>query len=154
MSMSFGLHSALATFQRLIDHILQDCLPFSRSFIDDIAIFSDTVAGRNTYVTSLREVFIRLARANLTEGEEVQVWECHWWGTDWARLREGGSCPGAPKASGEDGCVPLLACTGQGLLQSAAHQTAKHYCKIPFQYLAVFIADSWISCLCLNWLME
>ena len=38
--MPFGLHSAPATFQRMINHVLQECRPFARTYIDDIVIFS------------------------------------------------------------------------------------------------------------------
>lgn len=58
--MPFGLHSAPATFQRLMDHILRDRRAFSGSFI---AIFSDSW---EELLHHLHEVFIQLARANLT----------------------------------------------------------------------------------------
>ena len=38
--MPFGLHSAPATFQRLINHVLRDCWSFSRAYINDIVVFS------------------------------------------------------------------------------------------------------------------
>ena len=38
--MPFGLHSAPATFQQLIYHVLHDCWSFSRAYIDDIVAFS------------------------------------------------------------------------------------------------------------------
>ena len=44
--MPFGLHSAPATFQRMINHTLQDCWQFARAYIDDIVIFPGR--GRNT----------------------------------------------------------------------------------------------------------
>ena len=40
--MPFGLHSVPATFQRMINHVLQDCCNFARAYIDDIVVFSDS----------------------------------------------------------------------------------------------------------------
>lgn len=36
----FGLHSAHATFQRMMNHILRDCQSFSGAYIDDVVVFS------------------------------------------------------------------------------------------------------------------
>lgn len=48
----FGLHGAVATFQRLIDQVLQ-ALPFAAAYLDDIVIYSNTWEG---HVQHLREV--------------------------------------------------------------------------------------------------
>jgi len=38
--MPFGLYSSPATFQRMINHVLRDCWPFARVYLDDIVMFS------------------------------------------------------------------------------------------------------------------
>jgi len=60
--MPFGLHSAPATFQRMINQVLGDCQPFAKAYIDDIVIFSQTWTE---HLDHLREVFQHLAAANL-----------------------------------------------------------------------------------------
>ena len=40
--MPFGLHSALATFQRMINYVLRDSWTFARAYIDDIVVFSNS----------------------------------------------------------------------------------------------------------------
>ena len=73
--MPFGLHSAPATFQRMIDEILRDCRSFSGSYIDDIAIFSNSW---EEHVQHLQEVFSRLSAANL----HVKVKKCQFGHTE------------------------------------------------------------------------
>ena len=38
----FGLHSAPATFQRMINHVLRECWSFARAYLDDIVVFSSS----------------------------------------------------------------------------------------------------------------
>ena len=40
--MPFGLHGALATFQRLVNKVLRGCQSFALVYLDDIVIFSAT----------------------------------------------------------------------------------------------------------------
>lgn len=40
--MPFGLHSAPATFQRLMNYVLRSCEPYSKAYIDDLAVYSQT----------------------------------------------------------------------------------------------------------------
>ncbi|KAK2704414.1 hypothetical protein QYM36_016716 [Artemia franciscana] len=40
--MPFGLHGAPATFQRLMDIVLEPCKAFARAYLDDIVISSDS----------------------------------------------------------------------------------------------------------------
>ena len=58
--MPFGLHSAPATFQRMINHTLRDCWQFARAYIDDIVIFSWSWEEHLTY---LQKVFSCLQMA-------------------------------------------------------------------------------------------
>ena len=44
-TMPFGLHGAPARFQRLMDRVLRGAEEFSDTFLDDIAVFSDTWKG-------------------------------------------------------------------------------------------------------------
>ena len=66
----FGLHSAPATFQRLINYVLQGCEVFARAYIDDIAVFSTSWSDHTRH---LADVFIRLERAGLT----LNVGKCY-----------------------------------------------------------------------------
>ena len=61
--MQFGLHSASATFQRMINHTLRDCWQFARAYIDDIVIFSQSW---EEHLTHLQKVFSCLQTAKLT----------------------------------------------------------------------------------------
>ena len=38
--MSFGLKNSSATYQRVMNHILEPCKKYASSFIDDVAVFS------------------------------------------------------------------------------------------------------------------
>uniref|UniRef100_A0A8C1KT19 Gypsy retrotransposon integrase-like protein 1 n=1 Tax=Cyprinus carpio TaxID=7962 RepID=A0A8C1KT19_CYPCA len=58
----FGLHGAVATFQRLIDQVLRG-LPFAAAYLDDIVIYSNTW---EEHVQHLAEVLQRLQNAGLT----------------------------------------------------------------------------------------
>ena len=40
--MAFDLQGGPATFQRLIDKVLEPCKAFARAYLDDIVIFSDS----------------------------------------------------------------------------------------------------------------
>ena len=61
--MPFGLHSAPATFQRIINHVLRDCWNFARAYIDDIVVFS---SSWEEHLTHLHKVLNCLQEANLT----------------------------------------------------------------------------------------
>jgi len=61
--MPFGLHSAPATFQRMINHVLRDCWSFARAYIDDIVVFS---RSREEHLTHLHRVLECLQKAQLT----------------------------------------------------------------------------------------
>lgn len=66
--MPFGLHSAAATFQRLIDRVLGPELePHVFVYLDDIIVVSRTFAG---HLDTLREVFQRLRAARLRLNEQ------------------------------------------------------------------------------------
>ena len=71
--MPFGLHSAPATFQRMINHILQDCWSFARAYIDDdIVVFS---SSWDEHLTHLHKVMNCLHVANLT----INMSKCQFW---------------------------------------------------------------------------
>ena len=61
--MPFGLKNSGATFQRLIDIVLADCMDYARGYLDDIVIFSETW---DEHMTHLTEVLTRLQKAGLT----------------------------------------------------------------------------------------
>ncbi|XP_067620077.1 uncharacterized protein [Eurosta solidaginis] len=61
--MPFGLHSAPATFQRALDHVIGPELePYAFAYLDDIIITSKTL---EEHIRHLAEVFQRLRGANL-----------------------------------------------------------------------------------------
>lgn len=62
-TMPFGLHGAPATFQRLMDCVLQGSEEFVAALLDDIIIFSQTWTEHLHHV---REVLERLRKAGLT----------------------------------------------------------------------------------------
>ncbi|KAL1269230.1 hypothetical protein QQF64_031519 [Cirrhinus molitorella] len=57
----FELHGAPATFQRMIDHILQGTEDFAAAYLDDIVVFS-----KNWHLQHLTEVLERIKSAGLT----------------------------------------------------------------------------------------
>jgi len=61
VTMPFGLRNAPATFQRLMDRVLDGCT-FAVGYIDDILLYSDSFAS---HLCHLREVFDRLRRFGL-----------------------------------------------------------------------------------------
>ena len=61
--MPFGLQGAPATFQRLVDKVLQGCEEYADAYFDDVIDFSETWKA---HLVHLREVLTRLRAANLT----------------------------------------------------------------------------------------
>ena len=61
--MPFGLHGAPATFQRIMDRILQGTEEFAAALMDDIIIFSETW---DEHLEHVREVLERLRKAGIT----------------------------------------------------------------------------------------
>ncbi|PIK53206.1 hypothetical protein BSL78_09916 [Apostichopus japonicus] len=60
--MPFGMRNAPATFQRLVDNVLQGCEEFAKAYIDDIVIFSKTW---EEHLCHLEAVFNRLEKSGL-----------------------------------------------------------------------------------------
>lgn len=69
--MRFGLHGAPATFQHLMDKVLQGYEAFSAAYLDDVVIFSGT---REEHVQHLRAVLEKIQAAGLT----LNVAKCEW----------------------------------------------------------------------------
>ncbi|XP_039862407.1 uncharacterized protein LOC120718122 [Simochromis diagramma] len=69
--MPFGLHGAPATFQRLMDKLLQGCDPYSAAYLDDVVIFSNTW---EEHLQHLSEVLGRIHKAGLT----LNPIKCEW----------------------------------------------------------------------------
>lgn len=61
--MPFGLHSAPATFQRTMNHILRGCEQFAGAYIDDVVIYSQFWGE---HLQHLSEVFEKIQRAGVT----------------------------------------------------------------------------------------
>ncbi len=61
--MPFGLHNAPATFQRLMDIVLQEARTFAQAYMDDIIVFSN---DWTEHLTHLRSAFGCLQQAGLT----------------------------------------------------------------------------------------
>ncbi len=69
--MTFGLHSASATFQRLLDTVIgPEMEPYAFAYLDDIVVIGETTEER---VRHLEEVFRRFLKANLQLNPE----KCH-----------------------------------------------------------------------------
>lgn len=68
--MSFGLHGAPATFQRLVDEVLRGAEDYAAAYIDDIVIFSRTW---EEHVQHLADVFQRIQSAGLV----INAKKCH-----------------------------------------------------------------------------
>ena len=60
--MPFGLHNAPATFQRLMNRVLQGCQSFAQAYIDDIVVYSRTW---EEHLQHPRKVFNCLLQAGL-----------------------------------------------------------------------------------------
>ena len=61
--MPFGLHTAPATFQRLMNWVLKKCRGFAQSYIDDVVVYSNSW---EEHLQHLREVLCCLQKAGLT----------------------------------------------------------------------------------------
>ena len=61
--MPFGPHNAPVTFQRMMNEVQRDCSAFSRSYIDDVVVFSHTW---EELLLHLRAVLTCLQQANLS----------------------------------------------------------------------------------------
>ena len=61
--MPFGLHSAPATFQRMINHVLRECWSFARAYLDDIVVFSNSWEEHLNHLCQVHEC---LQKAQLT----------------------------------------------------------------------------------------
>ncbi|KAJ1170433.1 hypothetical protein NDU88_002310, partial [Pleurodeles waltl] len=59
----FGLHGAPATFQRLMDRLLNPFQTFTAAYLDDVVIFSETW---DDHLIHLQQIFHTLANAGLT----------------------------------------------------------------------------------------
>ena len=69
--MPFGLHGAPATFQRLMDRVLQGCQHCSAAYLDDVVIFSETW---EEHVQHLSLVLKKIQEAGLT----LNPAKCEW----------------------------------------------------------------------------
>lgn len=61
--MPFGLHSAPATFMRMINHLLSGYKSFVDPYLDDVPVFSE---DWDDHLIHLRKVFTSLKDANLS----------------------------------------------------------------------------------------
>ncbi|XP_054875465.1 uncharacterized protein LOC129351003 [Amphiprion ocellaris] len=69
--MPFGLHGAPATFQRLMDRVLQGCGDCSAAYLDDVVIFSNTW---EEHLQHLERVLSQIQQAGLT----LNPAKCQW----------------------------------------------------------------------------
>lgn len=69
--MPFGLHGAPATFQRLMDKVLQGCEECSAAYLDDVVIYSRTW---EEHLSHLRKVLGKIQSAGLT----LNLKKCEW----------------------------------------------------------------------------
>ncbi|CAM4531554.1 unnamed protein product [Lepidochelys kempii] len=66
----FGLRNAPATFQRLVDGLLAGLEEYAATYLDDVAIFSDSWAE---HLEHLQKVFERIREAGLTVKAKCQI---------------------------------------------------------------------------------
>ena len=71
--MPFGLGNAPATFQCLMDIVLQEVRKFARCYIDDICIFSTVW---NVHLRHFRAIYMLLQDAELTLSYQSVTWQC------------------------------------------------------------------------------
>uniref|UniRef100_A0A3Q1EX45 Gypsy retrotransposon integrase-like protein 1 n=2 Tax=Acanthochromis polyacanthus TaxID=80966 RepID=A0A3Q1EX45_9TELE len=69
--MPFGLHGAPATFQRLMDKVLQGCEECSAAYLDDVVIYSQTWEA---HLGHLKKVLGKIQSAGLT----LNLKKCEW----------------------------------------------------------------------------
>ena len=62
-TMPFGLQGAPATFQRMMDRLIQGLEGFTAAYLDDLVVYSSTW---EEHLQHLRQVFSRLQEASLT----------------------------------------------------------------------------------------
>lgn len=67
----FGLHGAPATFQRLMDRVLQGCEEWSAAYLDDVVIHSNSWEEN---LQHMRQTLERITEAGLT----LNVAKCEW----------------------------------------------------------------------------
>ncbi|KYO32531.1 hypothetical protein Y1Q_0013042 [Alligator mississippiensis] len=67
----FGMHNSPASFQRLINNLLQRCEQFAMAYINDITIFSQDFESHLSHLTT---VLGKIKQADLT----VKVKKCQW----------------------------------------------------------------------------
>ncbi|KAL4001114.1 caldesmon [Sarotherodon galilaeus] len=67
----FGLHGAPATFQRLMDIILDGCFKFAAAYLDDVVIYSESW---EEHLQHLKVVMAKIQKAGLT----LNVSKCAW----------------------------------------------------------------------------
>jgi len=75
--MPFGLNGAPATFQRMMDSLLQGQQKFTGTYLDDIVIYSETW---QEHLQHVREVLLRLRANHLTASaslawKSVATWD-------------------------------------------------------------------------------
>ena len=69
--MSFGLHGAPATFQRLMDKVLQDCDDCCAGHLDNVVIYSHSWEGHIQHLSRLLE--------NIHDaGLKLNLLKCQW----------------------------------------------------------------------------
>ena len=61
--MPFGLNGAPATFQRLMDRVIQGLDEFAAAYLDDLIIFNETF---DDHLKHIRRILKRLREAGLT----------------------------------------------------------------------------------------
>lgn len=96
--MPFGLNGAPASFQRLMDLVVDDLQEYAAAYLDDLIVYSDNWEDHLEYV---KVILQRLRKAGLTvkpkklmpvwHGPLCVPWPCGWWRESTTRGTQGGS---------------------------------------------------------------
>lgn len=88
--MPFGVCNGPASFQRLMNEVLQDCKPFATAYLDDIVIFSQTEEAHLLHISCV-------LRALISAGLKAKVSKCKFLTTEITflghKVSKDGVCP-------------------------------------------------------------
>ena len=134
--MPFGLHSAPATFQRTVNHVLRECQGYAGAYIDDIARgLQPASAGWPDSKTEEMPVWAR---------EGPLLGACCRERRGSARTRKGQGSPGIPNTSNQERCPGVSGTSG--VLSTFRPPVCLHCSSLDRSHQKMQIADSAVGC--------